>query len=184
MTILPAEYCPDCGRKLTTRPHEGDQQPYCEACDRMFWQQPIPCADAAVVDGDQVLLIKRALSPHEGTWTLPGGFIDSEESPAEAAARELHEETSVTVDSNDLVLFDTCNIATPVGWHNILISFAVTVEKTRGTLAAGTDAEAAQFWSLDELLDSDEKLRPTPGEETRIRAARETVEASRTQYNK
>lgn len=176
MTILPAEYCPDCGRKLTTRPHEGDEQPYCEACDRMFWQQPIPCADAAVIDGNQVLLIKRALSPHEGTWTLPGGFIDSEESPAEAAARELHEETSIAVNPDDLRLFDTCNIATPVGWHNIIISFAIPSEQTTGELCPGTDAQEARFWSFDELLHSDEKLRPTPVDEARIRAALQTVE--------
>lgn len=176
MTILPAEYCPDCGRKLTTRPHEGDQQPYCEACDRMFWEQPIPCADTAVIDGDQMLLIKRAHSPHEGTWTLPGGFIDVDESPREAAVRELQEETSVIVDPADLILFDTCNLATPVGWHNIIISFAIPSEKTTGQLSPRTDAQDARFWSLDELLHSDEKLRPTSVDETRIRAALETVE--------
>ncbi len=168
MTILPAKYCPDCGRELGSREHEGDEQPYCESCERMFWQQPIPCADVAVVDKDQVLLIKRAHEPHKGMWGFPGGFIDSEESPSEAAARELYEETSLQVNPEDLVLFDTYNIAVPVGWHNILICFAVEFEHVNGTLSPGTDAEAARFWSLDELSYSTEKLRPIPQERQRI----------------
>ncbi len=176
MTILPATYCPDCGQKLTTDVYEGDRQPYCKDCDRMFWQQPIPCADIVVVDRDRVLLIKRALPPHVGTWALPGGIIDIDESPQEAAARELHEETTIGVDPDDLVLFDTYDVAASEGWHNIVISFAIRSEHTSGTPAPGTDAQAAQFWTLDELRASTETLRPTPDDEAQITAGIETLE--------
>ena len=46
-------------------------------------------------DGLAVLLIQRKHPPFQGQWALPGGFLDPGESPEEAAARELKEETSL-----------------------------------------------------------------------------------------
>ena len=176
MTILPAEYCPDCGRKLTTRWHEDTQQPYCKACDRMFWQQPIPCVDLAVVDGTRVLLIKRDNPPHAGAWALPGGFIDIDETPEEAAVRELTEEAGIDASPADLILFDTYAVAVEEkGWYNIGLNFAVPREQTTGTPVAGTDAQEARFWTLEDVLDSKAGLRPEPDDESRIRTAIETL---------
>lgn len=42
-----------------------------------------------------ILLIKRLGKPYEGTWALPGGFIQLEETLREAALRELKEESGI-----------------------------------------------------------------------------------------
>ncbi|RMF94338.1 MAG: NUDIX hydrolase, partial [Planctomycetota bacterium] len=43
----------------------------------------------------RVLLIRRDREPYAGAWALPGGFMEIDEPPREAAFRELHEETSL-----------------------------------------------------------------------------------------
>jgi 8-oxo-dGTP diphosphatase len=54
---------------------------------------PSACA-VAVDDGGRVLLCRRA---DTGKWSLPAGAIDPGEQPAEAAVREVHEETGVRI---------------------------------------------------------------------------------------
>ena len=49
---------------------------------------------AAVFDGEGILLIKE---PDDGGWSLPGGWADVGESPAEAIAREVYEESGYRV---------------------------------------------------------------------------------------
>jgi 8-oxo-dGTP diphosphatase len=44
----------------------------------------------------EILLIKRGNSPFKGMWAIPGGFINMDETPEEAVARELAEETGIT----------------------------------------------------------------------------------------
>lgn len=67
---------------------------------------PIACGDAAIVDGDErLLLIQRS---DDRLWAMPGGGFNVGETPAEGVAREAAEETGVTVEVDELVgVFDS-----------------------------------------------------------------------------
>jgi len=49
---------------------------------------------AVVLDGDRILLVREV---SDGRWSLPGGWADLGESPAEVAAREVREEAGLRV---------------------------------------------------------------------------------------
>ena len=55
----------------------------------------VDCVVFGLDDSLKVLLIERGLEPFKGSWALPGGFVEMDESLDEAARRELEEETSL-----------------------------------------------------------------------------------------
>lgn len=52
---------------------------------------------------DKILLVKPHYNRH---WQLPGGLIETGESPINAAIREVNEETGMTLNSNNLEIID------------------------------------------------------------------------------
>jgi 8-oxo-dGTP diphosphatase len=55
------------------------------------------------VDGaPHVLVVRRGNPPFEGQWALPGGYLEVDEELATGAARELEEETGVSVPAEEL----------------------------------------------------------------------------------
>ena len=60
-------------------------------------------ASVAVLRGDRVLLAARAKPPLDRIWSLPGGLVEPGETLAEAALRELGEETGVEAELIGLI---------------------------------------------------------------------------------
>jgi len=57
-----------------------------------------PRACGALIHNNSILMV-RHVEPSRSYWTLPGGGVEAGESPAEAAVREVWEETSLRVQS-------------------------------------------------------------------------------------
>lgn len=62
-----------------------------------FGHGPHLAADNVVFQAGHVLMIRRKNRPGKGLWALPGGFVHADESMAQAAVRELYEETKLDV---------------------------------------------------------------------------------------
>lgn len=97
----------------------------------------------------EVLLIERKKDPYAGAWALPGGFVDAGESPAQAAARELLEETEVA----ELPLVEVGVFGAPGrdprGW---VVSAAFLALAPQDCWAkAGDDASSVAWHRLAEL---------------------------------
>jgi ADP-ribose pyrophosphatase YjhB (NUDIX family) len=104
-------FCPDCGARLSEpeSPPARLSAQVCDACRAIHYRNAKPCAGALVVRDGQVLLGKRAIEPGRGLWDIPGGFLEPWEHPADGAAREVLEETGLTVRMTSLltVIMDT-----------------------------------------------------------------------------
>lgn len=65
---------------------------------------PHMTADAIAIQANHILMVKRGNRPGKGLWAFPGGFldIDKSETLAEAAIRELKEETNINIPNGAL----------------------------------------------------------------------------------
>ncbi len=117
------------------------------------YEYPRPAASVDIVvsrmiDGkEHILLVQRKHAPYQGSWALPGGFLDMDETLEQAALRELKEETCLDA-------LSVCQIGTFSAVDRdprsrvISTAFEATVDATQTPVAAD-DAADWQWKSLD-----------------------------------
>lgn len=101
----------------------------------------------------EVLLIQRGNYPFKDHWALPGGFVDAGETTAEAAARELREETGIDIPAADLRLMTVADKPgrDPRGHAISIVYVAVAPKDADDMLAAGDDAADTRWVHLNDL---------------------------------
>ena len=83
---------------------EGRLLATCQACSWIAFRDPKVVAVTVIDDGaGAIWLIRRGIAPCIGEWALPGGYVDFDEHPREAAARECHEEIGCEVEIDRLL---------------------------------------------------------------------------------
>jgi 8-oxo-dGTP diphosphatase len=119
---------------------------------RRYPERPIVGVGAVIVDGDRIVLVKRAHEPLKGEWSLPGGSVEVGETLVDAVAREVREETGLNVRVGSLVeVLDRVHRGADqrVEYHFVLLDYRCTV--VSGTLAHGSDASDACWASKADL---------------------------------
>ncbi len=140
-------FCPRCGAEVIQSERFGRERPVCPRCEWVHFDDPKVAAAVLVEQDGRVLLVRRVNEPFRGRWTLPAGFVDAGEDPAEAAARECREETGLTVRITR-VLDVVAGREHPRGADFVIVYAGELLE---GDLAAGDDADLAEWFKRDAL---------------------------------
>ena len=94
---------------------------------RHYPERPYLAVSAVVVRDGEFLAVRRARPPMQGLFTLPGGGVEAGESLAEAACREVREETGLITKAVALAGYReviTRDDAVRVQRHFVILTFA------------------------------------------------------------
>lgn len=89
-----SRFCPVCGAAMAPMTSISKR---CPACGYESWPALSPAILVLVVDGERALLV-HAANFREGMHALVAGFVETGETLEECVAREVMEETSLTID--------------------------------------------------------------------------------------
>lgn len=103
-----------------------------------------------------VLLVRRDGEPYAGAWALPGGFVQPEESLAEAADRELQEETGVDAAAHLEQLGAYGDPGRDPRMRVVTVAYLAVLRRV-DELRAGGDAADAELVPVAEVLSSDRR---------------------------
>ena len=119
---------------------------------REYPEHPLVGVGAVIVEGDRVVLVRRAAQPMAGEWSIPGGMLELGETMRAGAEREAREETGLQVEAGEVLgVLDRIlpDASGKPQFHYVLIDFLC--RRIAGELRAGGDAAEAR-WARDSDL--------------------------------
>src|SRR5450432_152482 len=118
---------------------------------REFPLAPMVAVGAVILDGNRVLLVRRAGEPLAGERSVPGGVVELGETLAVALRREVVEETGLEVDPLAITEGLSSIVVDPprVRYHDVVLDYLCQV--AGGSLACGSDASEARWVRRQDL---------------------------------
>ncbi|MCO6452508.1 MAG: NUDIX hydrolase [Caldilineales bacterium] len=139
-------FCPQCAHELDRKALYGRERAYCPACGFVHFREPKLSVGGLVSENGRVLLIRRAVAPRIGFWAVPSGFVEFDEQPRRALAREIIEETGLEVRVGGVIdVFANADAAKP----GVFLLFEA--HPTGGRLNPGDDVSDARWFRPDEI---------------------------------
>jgi len=100
-----------------------------------------------VIKNNKVLLVRRLQSDHNGPWTIPGGYVEKDETIDTAVKREVLEEAGVKTEIKGIIAVRS-RIHKDENSMYLIFLLETKDEKPTPDL---TEVDAAQFFSLVEV---------------------------------
>jgi 8-oxo-dGTP diphosphatase len=96
--------------------------------------------------GGQVLMVKPT---YKDGWDIPGGYVEPDESPAQAAAREVSEELGLTITPGKLLVVDWA--PHPAEGDKLLFVFdgGTRTEDDPSPVPDGDEIAEVRYWPAD-----------------------------------
>jgi len=141
------KYCPRCGTQVGYEEKFGMLRAVCPQCRWIHFLDPKVAAAVLIEQDGRILLVRRANEPFRGLWSLPAGFINGGEDPAEAAARECLEETGLCV--RIMRVLDVIAGREHERGADFIIVYQAEI--VSGELLPADDADAVDWFTRDKL---------------------------------
>ena len=144
------KFCSHCGHALTIGIPPLDNMPrhICPNCHMIHYENPkiVVCSIPTweTENETSILLCRRAITPRHGFWTLPGGFMENDETTEQAARRETKEEAGADVRISNL--FSLMNL--PV-YHQVHLFYLAQLENTN--FAPGEESLETRLFTEKEI---------------------------------
>src|SRR5260370_2443181 len=123
------------------------------ASSREYPQRPMVGVGGVIIIQGRALLIRRGSEPLLGEWSIPGGMLELGETLEEGVARELLEETGLTVRVIELIeVIDRIYVESTAGanegkkgprFHYVIVDYLC--ERLAGEAVAGSDVTDVAF---------------------------------------
>jgi ADP-ribose pyrophosphatase YjhB (NUDIX family) len=126
---------------------------------REYPERPLVGVGGVVIHEARALLIKRGSEPLLGQWSIPGGSLEVGETLTEGVARELLEETGLTVRVGPLIeVFERIDGSVPKRtvdgverprYHYVIVDYLC--ERVSGEARVGGDVTDVAFATEEDL---------------------------------
>jgi len=140
-------FCLNCGSPLEVGEIDHRLRSFCLHCGRIHYEQLKVGAGAIIEQDGCLLLIKRTQEPFAAHWNLPAGYVEVDESPAQAVVREVYEETGLRVEVSAL---ESVYFADDDSRGNLIL-IVYRCQVLAGTLAATAEGVDPTYFQPDQV---------------------------------
>jgi ADP-ribose pyrophosphatase YjhB (NUDIX family) len=143
---LSEPYCAKCGQRVELGVPAGDERArrICPFCETVFYENPQIIVGSVATRNGAILLCRRAIPPRIGYWTLPAGYMETEESTEEGACREAMEEARAKLTIQHLLaVYSLPHI------NQVQLLFSALVENA--DISCGPESKEVRLFPFDEI---------------------------------
>ena len=128
---------------------------WCPSCKYTQYENPRPCVELIVFHKNKILICERGREPSKGSYDMPGGFIEVNETIEQALNREVEEELSL-VPSNysEPQYFASYYMQYPFGkevYNNLISVFMVNLLADPSAVKPNDDVASVKWIELSDV---------------------------------